>query len=100
MSLASRLTKNREINALRAIVIEWEPLNAGEIYVAHFPEPFPMSDADYAAFETLFKSWQRRHWDGVGEIRVDEKEGPLSLVRGLRFLGYRVVNRGRLPPGL
>ena len=85
---------------MRTIVIEWESMNSGALYVAHFPEPFPMSDADYRAFEAVFASWQRRYWEGVGETRVEETKGPQALVRALRGLGYEVSSRGTVPPGV
>lgn len=85
---------------MRTIVIEWESMNSGTVYMAHFPEPFPMSDKDYAAFEALFSNWQRRYWEGFGETRVDEAKGPQALVRGLRALGYEVASRGAVPPGV
>ncbi|AYM66184.1 hypothetical protein G6L68_25200 [Agrobacterium fabrum] len=84
----------------KKLVIEWELLNAGEICMAHFPEPFPMSDAEYAAFEDVFRAWERRHWSGYGEVAVDEQSTPAALVTALQGLGYCVEHRGDAPPGI
>lgn len=85
---------------MKTMVIEWELMNGGALFMAHFPDPFPMSDDEYRAFEQVFADWQRRHWQGVGETRVDERHGPRALVQALRALGYEVVNRGTIPPGI
>lgn len=85
---------------MTTIVIEWELLNAGEIFMAHFPEPFRMSDKDYAAFEAVFRAWERRQWSGYGEVAVDERSGPAALVAALKGLGYGIEHRGEIPPGI
>jgi hypothetical protein len=85
---------------MKTIVIEWELLNAGEIAMAHFPEPFPMSETEYAAFEAVFRAWERRQWSGYGEVAVDEQSSPAALVTALQGLGYRIEHRGSIPPGI
>jgi hypothetical protein len=89
-----------EDSQLKKLEIEWESMNGGEIFMAHFPHPFPMSDGEYRAFENVFADWQRRQWEGIGETRVDETQGPKALVQALARLGYVIVNRGALPPGV
>lgn len=82
------------------LVIQWEPLNGGEIAFAHFPEPFPMSDSEYEAFEAVFRAWESRQWEGYGEIRIDEQSSPAALVAALQGLGYEIEHRGDIPPGI
>lgn len=82
------------------LVIQWEPLNGGEIAFAHFPEPFPMSASEYAAFEAVFTAWERRQWQGYGEVRIDEQSSPAALVAALQGLGYEIEHRGAIPPGI
>lgn len=82
------------------LVIEWESINGGEIAFAHFPEPFPMSDAEYEAFEAIFRAWEPRQWSGVGEVRIDERSSPAALAAALQALGYDIEHRGAVPSGI
>ncbi|MGO6854434.1 hypothetical protein ACCS68_29000 [Rhizobium beringeri] len=85
---------------MRTLVIEWESFNGGEVFMAHFPEPFPMPHSEYQAFAAVFSAWERRHWQGFGEVKVDDRRGPADLIHALRRLGYQIVNRGPVPPGV
>lgn len=85
---------------MKKLVIEWEMLNAGGIAFAHFPEPFPMSDSEYEAFEAVFRAWERRQWQGYGEIQINEQSSPAALVAALQGLGYEIEHRGAIPPGI
>lgn len=82
------------------LVIQWESLNGGEIAFAHFPEPFPMSESEYAAFEAVFRVWESRQWQGYGEVRIDEQSSPAALVTALQGLGYEIEHQGEIPPGI
>ncbi|MBY3314671.1 hypothetical protein [Rhizobium laguerreae] len=85
---------------MKTIVIEWESINAGEIAQAHFPQPFPMDEAEFEAFDALFSAWERRRWEGIGEMRIGGPGSPAELIEGLRRLGYDIVNTGAVPPGI
>lgn len=59
-----------------------------------------MTPSEYEAFSAVFTQWDRRRWQGIGEVRADEQTAPAALVNALRGLGYRIVNRGTMPPGV
>jgi hypothetical protein len=80
----------------RRLVIEWRPFEAAdgrEIAFAHFPEPFQMDDAEFAAFEAVTSAWSRQHWQGMGEVRQSEGS-PADLIAALAALGYEIEERG------
>lgn len=85
---------------MKTLVIEWESINNGEVAFAHFPEPFPMDDAEFAAFESLFAGWRRLQAEGFGEVRIDDAGTPSALVAGLKRLGYSIEHRGDIPASI
>lgn len=85
---------------MKTIVIQWESLNGGEIAFAHFPEPFPMTAAEFAAFEALFNGWRQAQADGFGQVRIADDGTPAALVAGLQRLGYSIEHRGDIPASI
>lgn len=85
---------------MRTLVIQWENMDGGEVAFAHFPEPFPMADAEFAAFESLFEGWRRAQAEGLGEVRIDDAGTPAALVAGLQRLGYSIEHRGDIPASI
>ena len=85
---------------MKTIVIQWESLNGGEIAFAHFPEPFPMDDAEFQAFSALFEGWRRGGGEGFEHVRIAEDRTPTALVASLKRLGYSIEHRGDVPESI
>lgn len=77
------------------LVIEWrtfEEPDGSVIVFAHFPEPFPMTDAEYAAFASIVLEGDREEWHGIGEVRRNART-PSELVAELENAGFVVEQR-------
>ncbi|EPE96530.1 hypothetical protein [Rhizobium grahamii] len=83
----------------RTIIIQWK--FAEGIYFAHFPEPFPMEPAQWAAFSALFDQVGFQS-QGTGDILTvaSSANAPRRMADGLMALGYSLEHRGDVPPAV
>lgn len=83
---------------MTTIIIEWEYIKG--IPHAHFPEPFPMDEAEFSAFQAVFARLGYHPTGTDTLMSAETTNAPRELSEALEALGYSTYHRGTVPPAI